>query len=326
MHYLISGGAGYIGSQVTTRLLNQGHKVRILDRFFYGADSVLPFTNHPDFELIHGDVGNLDDWQKAVKGVDGVVHLASIVGEPACKLVPKLSWRTNYDSISIMMQAMKDVKRLIFISTCSNYGVSSPDAEVDEQGALNPLSDYAKAKVAAEKTVMEKAEQTAVSILRLGTIFGLSARMRFDLLINEMARDTVLDRELQIFAPEAWRPYVHVWDAARAIETIFSAPTDQIKGRVFNIVSENKKKSDLLNIAKDYDVKVKYSIVEKQPDLRDYRVSGAAFRKAFDFSYQYDVKAGFAEVANAIKSGLYRDAMAPYHAATALSDAALQEG
>lgn len=318
MQVLVTGGAGYVGSQLVALLLSCGHKVRVYDRLLYGAESLLPFIGYENFSLVPGDVRDAAGLSAALGGVEAVVHLAAVVGEPACKAVPEFSWSTNHDAIGSLVQACAGrVSRFIMASTCSNYGVSAPDVEVDETAPLNPLSEYARAKVAAEKLVLGGALAHA-TVLRFATVCGTSGRMRFDLLVNEMARETVLGRTLQIFAPQAWRPYLHVHDAARAIATVLDAEA-MPAGQVYNVVAENKRKADLLAIATAYDAQVKHHITEKQPDLRDYRVSGARFARAFGYSCRYSIADAFAEVAQAVKQGVFRDADEPRHTATAIN-------
>lgn len=319
MHVLVTGGAGYVGSQVTSRLLERGHHVRVLDAMLYGAESLLPFIGHENFSLQQGDVRNPVDVKKALAGVDTLVHLAAVVGEPACKAAPAFSWSTNHDAIVPLLEACRGhVQRVVMASTCSNYGVSAPDVEVDETAPLNPLSDYARAKVAVEKVVRESTAIPHATILRFATVCGIAGRMRFDLLVNEMARETVLGRTLQIFAPQAWRPYLHVHDAARAVTTVLET-ADKPSGQIYNVVAENKRKSDLLDIARAFDANVKHHIVEKQPDLRDYRVSGEHFKKTFGFACRYSIAEAFAEVAEAVRNGTFRDADEPRHTATAMN-------
>ena len=202
MEILVTGGAGYVGSRVVAHLLSQGHRVRVLDRLLYGAEAMLPLTAMPSFELQIGDVRDRDSMLRAMRGMEAVIHLAGIVGEAACNVDTQFSWSINHGAVANLLEAASEagIGRLIFVSTCSNYGVAEPNAAVDEDAPLNPISDYARAKVLAEGEVLRVNGISTVTVLRLGTICGLSGRMRFDLLVNEMAREAVLGRPIDIFA------------------------------------------------------------------------------------------------------------------------------
>ena len=244
MEILVTGGAGYVGSRVVAHLLSQGHRVRVLDRLLYGAEAMLPLTAMPSFELQVGDVRDRDSMLRAMRGMEAVIHLAGIVGEAACNVDTQFSWSINHGAVANLLEAASEagIGRLIFVSTCSNYGVAEPNAAVDEDAPLNPISDYARAKVLAEGEVLRVNGISTVTVLRLGTICGLSGRMRFDLLVNEMAREAVLGRPIDIFAPEAWRPFLHIDDAAAVMEHVLQSDPDLVTRRVFNVVGENHQK------------------------------------------------------------------------------------
>ena len=152
-----------------------------------------------------------------------------------------------------------NIAQLIFISTCSNYGVSKPGELADEDSPLNPLSDYARAKVECEKLILAAPPPPATTVLRFGTICGLSGRMRFDLLVSEMAKKCARGESIDIFSPEAWRPFLHVVDAARVIEHVLKSSPNQTARRVFNVVGENYQKQGLVDLARRYfpDVDIK---------------------------------------------------------------------
>jgi len=318
MQVLVTGGAGYVGSRVVTHLLSRGYRVRILDRLLFGADSVTALALNPNCSIFVGDVRQLKDNAAVMRGVDAVVHLAAVVGEAACNANRRFAWQTNRDAIPVIMElaAAAGIQRFIFVSTCSNYGVTEPNSIVDENGTLNPLSDYAKAKVEAERIALDQ-ETTipVVTILRLGTICGLSHRMRFDLLINEMGRDTVCDREIHIYAPAAWRPYLHIADAAGAIDCVLAAKPALVNQRVFNVVGENHQKTSLLEMARHLRPNIKVIVTDQSPDLRDYRVSGEYFRRTLNFNPTHGIEDAFREVAAAVVNGLFPDPYWPGYSA-----------
>jgi nucleoside-diphosphate-sugar epimerase len=316
MKILVTGGAGYIGSRLVPLLLFRGHEVKVLDILNFGGESLMGYLGNPNFSLSYGDIRSERNILDALSSVECVVHLASIVGEDACKVDEKAAHEVNELSNELMVKCINKcpVKKFIFISTCSNYGVSEPNILVDEFSPLNPLSAYAKAKVNAEQIYLTELSATAVSILRFGTICGLSPRMRFDLLINEMARDVVLGRPINIFAPEAWRPFLHIDDAALAIHELIMAHVDLIKGRVFNVVGENHQKTSLIDIARRYRSDSNIAITNKKPDLRDYRVSGDLYSSIFP-SPSRSVEDAFIEVAFAVKNHYFRNPIWPGHSA-----------
>ena len=316
MKILVTGGAGYIGARLIPLLLFKGHTVKVLDALNFGAEPLMGYLGSSNFSLIHGDIRSKSDVLEALDGIDCVVHLASIVGEDACKVDEKIAFEVNESANELIVDCVKSrpVSKFIFISTCSNYGVSEPNIIVDESSLLNPLSNYARAKVNAEKIYLSELESISVTILRFGTICGLSPRMRFDLLINEMARDVILGRPINIFAPDAWRPFLHIDDAALAIHDILLASADLTQGRIFNVVGENHQKTSLISIAKKYKSDADIAITNKKPDLRDYRVSGKLYSSIFPPPSR-SIEDAFTEVAAAVKNCYFRDPIWSGHSA-----------
>ena len=322
MQILVTGGAGYLGSRVVAHLVAQGHTVRVLDRLLYGGEALLTLTALPGIDLRVGDVRDRKTLLDSMSGVDAVVHMAGIVGEAACNVAPGMAWSINHDAIDHVLAAAQDTgaARLVFVSTCSNYGVAEPNAAVDEDAPLNPLSEYARAKVDAERKVLAIENPSfSVTVLRLGTICGVSARMRFDLLVNELARDAVLERPIEIYAPAAWRPFLHIDDAGPAIDRVLAASPSLIQGRVFNVVGENHQKYSLIDMARRLKPSIEVTMVDRKPDLRDYRVSGERFVNTLGFRAARTVESAFTEVAAAVGKGLFRDPTWPGHSAVPLA-------
>ena len=204
--------------------------------------------------LVEGDVRDAAAREEALSGADAVVHLAAIVGDPACKRDPELSNEVNVEGTRAVVADARRLgaDRFVFASTCSNYGrMADPMVPIDEDGVLAPLSLYAEQKVAIEKELLSLGDPAfAPTCLRFATVYGAAPRMRFDLTVNEFTRDLWADRELEVFGEQFWRPYVHVADAGRAVRTALEAPREKVAGNVFNVghSDENYRKLDLVEM------------------------------------------------------------------------------
>jgi nucleoside-diphosphate-sugar epimerase len=323
---LVTGGAGYLGSRVTAHLLQAGYAVTVFDKLVYGGEALLPFHRHERFKLVRGDVRDEHVVGAALAGIDAIVHFAAVVGEPACAVDPEQSWSINVEGSKAVFAAARAAAtpRLVFISTCSNYGVAKPGELAIEDSPLNPLSDYARAKVECEKLLMAGTPPSASTVLRFGTICGLSARMRFDLLVSEMAKKCARGERIDIFSPDAWRPFLHIADAGRAIDHVLKSSSNETARRVFNVVGENYQKRGLVELARWHFPEVEIAITDKNPDLRDYRVDGSQITRELGFTPLYTVEDAFCETAKAVRDGMYRDADWPGHSAIPLDPAAFR--
>lgn len=316
MKVLVTGGAGYIGIMAVSHLLRQGYEVTVFDKCLFGAEPLLAFSDQK-FRLIFGDVRDPEALRSAMSGVQAVVHLAAIVGEPACLVNPEAAQSINVAGAENALSVSKEcgVERFVFISTCSNYGVSSPNTLAHEDSALNPLTDYAISKVLAEKAVLAGNSPMITTVLRFGTICGLSPRMRFDLLVNDLARAAAGERPIEVFAPKAWRPFLHVKDAARAIKSCLSSPKELVNDRTFNVISENCQKGDLVQLVRKHFPEAVVEIVDKSPDPRDYRVSAERIKEEMGFLPAYTIEHAFLEIAHAVKDGVFANPFWPGYSA-----------
>jgi nucleoside-diphosphate-sugar epimerase len=307
---LITGGAGYIGSSLAPLLLGAGHKVRVLDRLVYGGESLLGVWAHPDFEFVYGDVRDGDKRREAVADCDAVVHLAAIVGDPACAREPEMARAVNLDaSMALIDESRKSgVSRFIFASTCSNYGkMTDPSQLIDEESELRPVSLYAETKVAVEKFLLQsKTDETwCPTPLRFATVFGASPRMRFDLTVNEFTMEMITKKHLIVFGEQFWRPYVHVFDAARGIALVLSSPREKVAGRVFNVGStdQNLQKQQIVELIRPMTPDAKIEFVHKVEDPRDYRVSFSRILNELNYNTTRSVVDGIVEVAKLVRTG-----------------------
>jgi nucleoside-diphosphate-sugar epimerase len=315
MKILVTGGAGYVGSTLVPLLLAEGHQVRVLDSLLHGGESLLGAWSHPSFQFIRGDICDQSVMQAAVSGVDAVVHLAAIVGDPACARKPDLARTVNLDSsLALISESQKaGVSRFIFASTCSNYGkMSDPSKYVDEESELSPVSLYAETKVAVEKALLESVNNRggwSPTPLRFATVFGVSTRMRFDLTVNEFTMEMLTKKHLIVFGEQFWRPYIHVRDAARGIKLILDSPAEQVGGIVFNVGStdQNLQKQQLVDMIRPYVPDAVVEFVHKNEDPRDYRVSFARITEQLGFKTTRTVADGIEEVVYLVRNKIVQN-------------------
>ena len=252
--------------------------------------------------------------ESAVEGVTAIVHLAAIVGDPACERMPELARETNVEATSKLLDSASaaGVRRFVFLSTCSNYGkMSDPNSYVSEDSELRPVSLYAETKVEAEGDVGSRSTPSfETCVLRLATVYGVSPRMRFDLTVNQFARDLTLATPLVVYGEQYWRPYIHVRDAASALATVIAADSSQVAGKLFNAGSttENYRKADLLRLLGERFPEADVTVVPTTgEDPRDYRVNFDRIRSTLGFEPAYTVPQGIDEVITLVQSGLITD-------------------
>ena len=315
MKILVTGGAGYLGSTLVPLLLAECHSVQVLDSLLHGGESLLGVWAHPAFQFTRGDIRDSAVRQQAVSGCDAVVHLAAIVGDPACAREPALSRVVNLDSsLALIEESQKaGVSRFVFASTCSNYGkMSDPTKYVDEDSELSPVSLYAETKVAVEKALLQSSDPSLKwypTPLRFATVFGVSTRMRFDLTVNEFTMEMLTKKHLVVFGEQFWRPYIHVRDAARGIKLVLESEQSKIAGRVFNVGSteQNFQKQQLVDMIRPHVPDAVIEYVHKTEDPRDYRVSFARIADQLDFKITRTVAEGIQEVSALVRNNIISD-------------------
>lgn len=311
---LLVGGAGYIGLVVADHFLRGGHSVRILDNLIYGHNRPsLAVAGRPGLEFRNGDLRDGPALDAALEGIDHVVILAGLVGDPITKKYPELSGSINDDGIAACIDALdgKGLQRVIFVSTCSNYGLMPEGSIANETSELRPLSLYAKSKVAAEQRLLAgrgKVDYQS-TVLRFATAFGLAPRMRFDLTVNEFAVELASGQELVVFDADTWRPYCHVQDFARLIEMVLDADAAKVGFEVFNAGGEinNFTKRNIVEqvLALVPDGKVSYQ--ENGGDPRNYRVDFSKVQSTLGFEPRYTVAQGIEEVVRYTREGVFSD-------------------
>lgn len=309
---LVTGGSGYIGALVVEELLAVGEPVTVLDALVHGQEDLAAAQERAGVRVVRGDLRDPDARGRALQGADAVIHLAAIVGDPACTRDPQLAQEVNVTATLALIDQARELGagRFVFASTCSNYGrMSDPTVPIAEDGALAPVSLYAEQKVGVEQRLLGGGHELAATCLRFATVYGVAPRMRFDLTVNEFTRELWADRELEVFGEQFWRPYVHARDAARAVRTVLTAPIEQVVGKVFNVGSsaENYRKLDLVELIRGLTEGGRVSYVHRKEDPRDYRVSFEKIAAELGYQATSSVRDGVAEVLEALQAGRFED-------------------
>jgi nucleoside-diphosphate-sugar epimerase len=273
---LITGGAGYIGSMLAPMLLAKGHKVMIYDSLMYGAMPLLGFSRNPNLEIIKGDVRDAVALAKIIKDHDWILHLAAIVGYPACAADPHLATTTNVEGTWNVLKAMGRGQRLIFASTGSTYG--KVEGVVTEATPIAPLTLYGQSKRDAEMIIRDSNKDHV--ILRFATVFGSSSRMRIDLLVNDFVYQALHNRQIVLFEGHFRRTFLHSTDAA-AVYPFTMENFDRMKDDIFNVGDESMnytKREVALAIRQHVDYYLHEAPVGTDPDQRDYEVDYSKLR------------------------------------------------
>ncbi len=282
MRILLTGGSGYLGSILTRKLLANGHNVRILDNFLFGKESLKDIQNNKKLELVTGDIRDLSIVGKSLKNIDSVIHLASIVGTQSAELDPKASTEINFMATRNIAELCKiyKIKQFIFASTCSVYG-AQPDQLIAENSEVNPLDSYGLSKFQSERAILQAYDYP--TILRLGTLFGASHRMRFDLAINLFIAQAMNKEKITVFGGDQWRPFLHVDDAAEAFSF---AVENQMEG-TYNVIWKNLTINQMAKDVKKL-IPTQIDLSKDIVDKRDYRVNGGKLEK-FGFKAKKDI-------------------------------------
>jgi nucleoside-diphosphate-sugar epimerase len=318
-HILITGGAGYIGSLLTGELLRQGYSVTVVDDLLFGGESLLGYFAHPRFHFVKGNVWEPrllrttvpDGWSSP----DAVVHLAAIVGFPACQAVGRqVAWRYNVEATQHVFEQAIDlgVKRFVFSSTYSNYGLSPDGEPVNEESPLNPQSLYAETKIASERYLLNQQDAScAPLIFRFATLYGSSPRTRFYLIVNQFVLEAFTKRELLIYQRGYSRSFVHVRDVVRGIIQGLEAPDDKIRGQVFNLGSEagNYTKDEIVSLILKRlpETVVRYKDLTFGGDMRDITVSFEKIRRDLAFEPLLNIDDGVREVLHMLQEGVIKN-------------------
>ncbi len=313
-HVVVTGGAGYIGSLLTAELLRLGHRVTVIDSLLYGGEALVPFMAHPNFHFSKSDVTEsrslrdalLRSWPKP----EAIFHLAGIVGFPACQSVGKqAAWGYNVDATKIIQEQAESLRvgRFVFPSTYSVYAPSSDERLVVEESPVNPQSLYAETQLAAEEFLLPK----GALVFRLATLYGISPRTRFDMVVNQFVLDAFTRRELLIYQRGYSRSFIHVLDVVRGLLLGLDASDEQARGQVYNLGTDegNYTKDQIVTliIKRLPDTYVQYKDLTFGGDRRDITVSFEKIQRELGFKATLTVDDGVREVVNTLKWGLIRE-------------------
>ena len=312
MRIAVTGAAGYIGTHTVRELLKSGHEVIMIDNNHVGNGvGFLEFIGNQNIKIKIGDIRDYSFIEKATENVDKVIHLAAIVGEPACDKDEKLAEQVNVDGTLNVLKACKKnlIKHLHFMSTASSYGVQDDEIIANEQTAVNPISFYAKTKLDMEEAILNDTNNNFYcTIFRPSTVHGMSTRMRFDLIVNTMSKHCYLDKKLSLFGLTLWRPIFWVGDAGRAINLIVNSEEEIVKNQIYNC-GNNSENYQIKNIgeivASEFeDVEISYDSSFR--DARSYKVDFSKFEK-IGFKISKDLKKCVREIKFALSNGIIKD-------------------
>jgi nucleoside-diphosphate-sugar epimerase len=296
MKILITGGAGYLGSVITGKMLSEGHEVTVLDKLIFNQVSLLSYTSNPNFKFIHGDVRNETLLEKLCHESDVIIPLAAIVGFPACASEPELARDINLKQIvNIVKFCNKKNKKILYPNTNSGYGLGTGQIECDEESPLTPISVYGQTKCEAENFLRTS---TDAIIFRLATVFGVSPRMRTDLLVNDFTYKAITDKYIVVFEKTFKRNFIHIQDVANVFSFMLKN-YDTYKGEVFNVglSAANLSKQELLEKIQEHvkNFAVSYNDFYEDPDKRNYIVSNSKVEST-GWKPEWDLDRGIEEL------------------------------
>ena len=306
----VTGAAGYFGAVLCRKLLAEGYRVRAVDNLRYHGEALLGLLDEPGLTFFKSDVRDDRAMGQVCAGADAVVHLAALVGEPVCRINPAETEAVNDRATRSLAKIAAEAGAGLFIfsSTCSNYGKSEDGRALNEEDALQPLSLYSETKIAAEQALLHTnyGVMRAV-VLRFATLFGVSPAMRFDLLVQEFVRDAYVTGRLEVYNPQAWRPFLHVADAAEAIVRVLTAGTPS--SRVYNVGDEalNSRKAGLADYVLSLVPGAEMLVNDTKADPRDYRVDFSRFADEFDFRATRDLRQGVEQIIRLLRDGIVSD-------------------
>ena len=309
----ITGGGGYVGSELVKILLEEGKEVKVLDLFIYGEDVFGEYNGHDNLTCIKGDIRNKDDLREAFSGSDAVIHLACISNDPSFDLNPELGKSINLDSFDGILSSLEetDVKRLIYASSSSVYGVRE-ESDVREETPKNPLTDYSRFKLMCEEKLSEweNPNKTDWTIIRPATVCGYGKRLRLDLTVNLLTIHALINNSIKVFGGKQLRPNIHINDMVRVYTTVLEADSSAINGKIFNAGYQNRSVGDIaLMVAEEVgkeSIAIDYVPTD---DIRSYHVNSDKIRRELGFETKHTIEDAITGIISAYNNGSVKDGM-----------------
>lgn len=307
---LVVGGAGYVGSVMASELLRYGASVRVLDDLLYGNGFALRHLHdRPGFSFVRGDFTDPGVLRRTLAGIDSVIQLAALVGDPVCKRYSDLAVKVNLEGSKTLFNMARDqnVQRFVFASTCSNYGIHQGSEPATETAELNPQSLYAETKIDMERYLVERSQEgsTCPSILRIATAYGLSPRMRFDLTIAHFTRALADGEELTVYDADTWRPYCHVRDISKAFATVLCQEPQMVRGEIYNVGDNEQQltKRMIVDLISEHLQPIRVKYLTGDTDPRDYRVCFDKISRSLGFRCEHTVQSYLPRLLQAYREG-----------------------
>jgi len=302
---LVTGGAGYVGAVLVPKLLDQGHRVKVLDLYIYGEHVLDAVKAQPDLEQIKGDIRNRGLLERVIPGCDAVIHLACISNDPSFELDPALGRSINYDAFLHLVDVSKSsgIRRFIYASSSSVYGVKQ-DQNVTEDLALEPLTDYSKYKAMCEDVLLRQREPGFVTLtLRPATVCGYSPRLRLDLAVNILTNHAVNNKKITVFGGQQMRPNIHIEDVTDLYVKALEWPDDVIDGQIFNAGYENHQVSQIAEIVRGVVGPQVEIVTTATDDNRSYHISSEKIKRVLGFVPKHTIEDSVRDLAAAFDSG-----------------------
>ncbi len=307
-HVFVTGGAGYVGSVLVPKLLSAGYRVHVLDLCFFGRDTL---PNHPNLELIAGDLRDQRVVRQCLENSDAVIHLACISNDPSFELDPELGRSINYDSFRPLVELSRKagVHRFIYASSSSVYGVK-PEDRVTEDLPCEPLTDYSRYKALCEEILAEYESPDFTTVtLRPATVCGYSPRLRLDLTVNILTNHAVTNRRIRVFGGSQYRPNIHIEDLTDLYIKLLQLPRDAVSGQVWNAGYENLTVASIAEMVREEvgkDVEIAF---EPTDDLRSYRITSDKIEKDIGFRPRQTIRQAVRDLCDAFQAGKIPDSM-----------------
>ena len=314
---LITGGAGYIGSVLTKKLLDLGYEVVILDTFFYTDIGIRAFRDHPSLSIFVADLRDNKALKESLSGIDCVIHLAALSNDPSAALDPALTRQINLETYPVLLNeaAKAGVARFINISSIAVYGVNFGHA-VTEEAALNPLTEYSLCKAKSEAIVKEfNSENLTTVTLRCGTVCGWSPRMRLDLCANTLTAQAIVNRQLTIWGGDQRRPQIHIDDVTDCIVALLTISAAKIGGRIFNVAGHNTTIMEVAETIREVmNGSLELTAAPPRSDERTYHVSSEKIVRELGLVMKKTIRDAVEDIIKAYQKGLWKDPNDPlYH-------------